>query len=145
MTSMQSNKQPGGFTLVEAMIVVALLAIGLSLAIPSYTGYVVRTHRTEAIESLLAAAACQERLYIRNNSYDAESCEGDSAGGYYTITVTTSNTDQNFLASAVPQDGQTEDSCGTLTITDIGVKQAGGEGGSFARTCWSGRHASAGS
>jgi len=145
MTSMQSNKQQNGFTLVEAMIVVALLAIGVSLAIPSYTGYVVRTHRTEAIESLLATAACQERLYIRNNSYDAESCEGDSAGGYYTITVTTSNTDQNFLASAVPQGGQTEDSCGTLTITDIGVKQAGGEGGSFAQTCWSGRHASTGS
>jgi len=145
MTSTQSFRQQSGFTLVEAMIVVALLAIGVSLAIPSYSGYVIRTHRTEAIETLLATAACQERLYIRNNSYDADSCEGNSPNGYYTITVATSNSDQNFLASAVPQGGQTEDSCGTLTITDIGVKQAGGEGGSFAQTCWSGRHASAGS
>lgn len=138
-------KHQAGFTLMEAMIVLVLLSIALSLAVPSYTGYVIRTHRTEAIESLLATAACQERLYIRNNAYDADACEGNSPNGYYTITVTTSNSDQNFAASAAPQGSQNDDSCGTLSITDIGVKQAGGQGGVFAQQCWSGRHASASS
>ncbi|MDZ4731562.1 MAG: type IV pilin protein [Xanthomonadales bacterium] len=141
----KSGARQVGFTLIEAMVVVGLLAIALSLAVPSYTGYVVRTHRTEAIETLLATAACQERLYIRNNVYDADSCEGNSQNDYYAITVTTSNANQNFAAAAAPLGGQVEDSCGTLSITDIGVKTAGDQGGAFARQCWSGRHASAGS
>jgi type IV pilus assembly protein PilE len=131
--------------MIEAMIVVGLLAIVVSLAIPSYTAYVVRTNRAEAIESLLATAACQERLFVRNNAYNADSCEGNSPNDYYTISVTTSNLNQNFVASAAPQGGQTEDSCGTLSISDIGVKTAGGQGGSFARQCWSGRRVSASS
>lgn len=136
---------PAGFTLLEAMIVVVLLSVALALAVPSYTNYVIRTHRTEAIEALLAAAACQERLYIRNNAYNADACEGNSPNGYYAITVTTSNSNQNFVASAAPQGGQTDDNCGTLSITDIGIKTAGGDTGAFARQCWSGRHASTGS
>lgn len=131
--------------MIEAMIVVGLLAIAVSLAVPSYTAYVVRANRTEAIETLLATAACQERLFVRNNAYDADSCEGNSPNDYYTITVTTTNANQNFVAAAVPQGGQTEDSCGTLSITDIGVKTAGGQGGAFARQCWSGRRVSASS
>jgi len=142
---MKASISLAGFTMIEAMIVVGLLAIAASLAIPSYRAYVIRSHRTEAIETLLATAACQERLYIRNNAYNADSCEGNSPNDYYTITVTTSNLNQNFVASAVPQAAQTEDTCGTLTITDIGVKRAGGQGGSFAQSCWSGRHASASS
>lgn len=130
-----------GFTMIEAMITVGVLAIAASLAMPTYTAYVIRTHRTEAIETLMATAACQERLYIRNNAYDADACEGASPNGYYAISVTTSNSDQNFLATAAPQGGQTEDSCGSLTVTDIGVKEAGGEGGDFAQRCWTGRHA----
>jgi type IV pilus assembly protein PilE len=134
-----------GFTLLEAMIVVVLLSVALTLAVPSYTNYVIRTHRTEAIEALLAAAACQERLYIRNNAYNADACEGNSPNGYYAIAVNTSNSNQNFVASATPQGSQAEDNCGTLSITDIGIKAAGGETGAFARQCWSGKHASAGS
>jgi type IV pilus assembly protein PilE len=140
-----TSLQQAGFTLIEAMVVVVLLAVAASLALPSYSNYVIRTHRTEAIETLMATAACQERLYIRNNAYDADSCEGNSPNGYYAITVTTANSDQNFVAAAAPQGGQVEDSCGTLSITDIGVKQAAGEGGNFAQLCWSGRHASASS
>lgn len=127
------------------MIVVVLLSVALSLAVPSYTNYVIRTQRSEAIESLLAAAACQERLYIRNNAYNADACEGNSPNGYYAITVSTSNSNQNFVASAAPQGSQADDNCGTLSITDIGVKTAAGASGNFAQQCWSGRHASAGS
>ncbi len=128
-----------GFTLVEMMIVVVLLAIMISLAIPSYQNYVVRTNRTEAIEALLAASSCQERLFIRNNAYSTGACGGTSFNNHYLISVTTSNANQNFLASAVPQGPQLSDRCKTLTINDRGVRTANSQTAAFAQTCWTGK------
>ncbi len=128
-----------GFTLIESMIAVTLVAIALSLAIPSYRSYVIRANRTEAMQTLMATAACQERIYVRNNAYDANACEGNSTNGFYVITVATSNGNQNFVASAAPQGAQIEDNCGALTIDQTGAKTAGGQGGSFASSCWKGR------
>ena len=130
-----------GFTMVEAMVVLALLSIVSSLAIPAYTSYVLRSNRTEAVESLLTASACQERLFIRNNAFDANRCSGASPNDLYTITITTSNSDRNFVATAAPKGSQLKDSCGSLTVTDTGVRQADGEGGEFARKCWAGKTA----
>lgn len=133
------KQQQGGFTLIEAMIAVVLIAIALSLAIPSYRSFVVRSNRTEAIESLLTAAACQERIFIRNNAYDANACGGATPNGFYVIGFTTSNGNLNFVATATPQGAQAHDSCGTLTLSDIGVKVAGGETGAYAQKCWAGK------
>lgn len=134
-----------GFTLIEAMITLALIAITLSLALPSYRSYVIRANRTEAIETLLATAACQERIYTRTNAYDANACGGNSSNGFYTISVATSNGNQNFVAAAAPQNTQTEDNCGSLTINQTSAKTAGGQGGGFASTCWKGKSSSQGS
>ncbi len=131
--------QTMGFTLVEMMIVVVLLAIVIVLALPSYQNYVVRSNRTEAIEALLATAGCQERLFIRNNAYSTDTCGGTSFNDHYLISVTTSNANQNFLASAVPQGSQVADGCQTLTINDKGVRTANSQTGVFAQTCWSGK------
>ena len=132
-----------GFTLVETMIAVGLLALVLSLALPSYRAYVVRSNRTEALEALLAAAACQERIYTRANAYDTAACEGNTTNGVYSITIATSNNNQNFVATAAPQGRQSEDQCGSIAIDHTGVKTAGGFGGTFAQTCWSGKTAPA--
>jgi type IV pilus assembly protein PilE len=128
-----------GFTLIESMIALALVAITLSLAIPSYRAYVIRANRTEAMESLIAAASCQERVYIINNAYDANACATTTGNGTYTIAITTSNGNQNFLASAAPVSAQTEDNCGTLSLSHTGAKTADGKSGTFAQTCWGGR------
>ena len=134
-----------GFTIIESMIALTLIAIALSLAMPGYRNYVVRANRTEAMQTLMATAACQERIYIRANGYDANACEGNSSNGFYVITVATSNGNQNFVASAAPQGAQIEDNCGSLTIDQTGSKTAGGQGGSFASACWRGRSPAAGS
>jgi len=133
----------GGFTLVETMIAVALLAIVLAFALPSYRAYVLRSNRTEATEALLTAAACQERIYTRANAYDTAACEGTSSNSLYSITIATSNGNQNFVATAAPQGQQSEDGCGSVAIDHAGVKTAAGLGGSFAQTCWSGKSAPA--
>ena len=135
----------GGFTLVEAMIVLSILTILVSLAIPSYTNYVVRSNRTEAIESLLAASACQERLFIRNNAFSADRCGGATPNGFYTITFALSNSNRNFVATAAPQGSQTRDGCGSLTLSDTGIKKAAGKSGDFATKCWAGKYSKASS
>ena len=134
-----------GFTLIEAMVALAILTFLVSLAIPNYYAYVVRSNRTEAIEGLMAGSACQERLFIRNNAYNAAACGGLTNNGFYNITFATSNGNLNFVATAAPQGSQTDDNCGTLTISDTGVKQAEGQTGTFAQRCWAGKHAVGGS
>lgn len=131
-----------GYTLVEIMITIAVLAILVSLAVPGYFQYVVRANRSEGIEALMTAAACQERLLIRNNAYDADACEGTTQGGHYAVTVVTSNSNQNFVATAAPQGGQSRDSCGSLALSDTGVKSAGGSTGALASKCWGGKYGS---
>ncbi len=128
-----------GFTLIEAMITVGLLAIVMAIAIPGYASYVIRANRTDAMQSLMAAAACQERRYSSVNAYDATACEAGSATEGYTFTVVTSNGNHNFVASATPQGAQTKDPCGVLSINQAGIKNADGQAGSFAATCWTGK------
>jgi type IV pilus assembly protein PilE len=62
-------RKPSGFTMVELMIVVAIIAILAAIAIPSYRRYVVRANRTEASKMLSDLAAREERFYYSNNVY----------------------------------------------------------------------------
>lgn len=66
-----------GFTLVEMLIVLAILAILGALAWPSYAGYMVRTRRTEGQVALIEAMQRQERYFARHNTYIAFSASSD--------------------------------------------------------------------
>ena len=58
-----------GMTLIELMIVVAIVALLASIAVPSYRQYVLRANRIEATTALLQLAAAQEKFYLQNNTY----------------------------------------------------------------------------
>ena len=141
-----------GFTLIELMIVVAIVAILLAVGIPGYQQQVLKTKRSLARGELLEVLARQEQYFINNKAYATDLTNlGYPANGYYV------DTDSNDLATAaraiyliqfsgtptttaytlqaVPQGGQTKDSrCGTLTITSTGVKSEGGSGSTA--DCW---------
>lgn len=126
-----------GFTLIEIMITVAILAIVAAVAIPSYNSYVDRGKRAEARTALLDIAARQERYYSNNRQYADQLSKLRMSGtrsenGYYTLSValgavsgtgttpTRSNT-QTFRATATPS-GWTDDKCGDLSIDETGAK-----------------------
>jgi type IV pilus assembly protein PilE len=124
-----------GFTLIELMIVVVVVAILASIAIPSYRQYVLRTNRTEAKRTLLNVAAAQEKFYLQNNTYAGPSAlETAPPGGlgigdttenrHYAVVIGTGDASA-FSATATAQGGQTDDSsCASFTINQAGVKTA---------------------
>ena len=65
-------KSNNGFTLVELMITVAILAILAAVAIPAYSNYINRAKQSDAIIGLKAAQMAQEQYYSENNSYSSK-------------------------------------------------------------------------
>ena len=134
MVKIPSSKQ--GYTLIELMIVLALLAIVTAIAISSYTNQGIRGNRTEALDELLRQAAFQQRQFTVNNQY-SEVDTFSTANGFYQIQTTVNPGGQTFSISATPQTGQDGDTCGTLTLTSIGQRTS--SGGDSVR-CWAGRN-----
>ena len=116
-----------GFTLIELMITVAILAIIAAVAIPAYTQYVDRGKRAEARTALLDIAARQERYYSNNRQYTDDltgdlKMSGASENGYYALSVALGGSNnQDFDATATPS-GWTDDKCGNLGIDETGAK-----------------------
>lgn len=75
--------RPGGFSLIELMMVVVLVGVLAAIAIPSYNAYVVRGQRSAAKAALLQAAQFLERNYTANGCYNFSNPQGcqNAAGG----------------------------------------------------------------
>lgn len=126
-----------GFTLIELMITVAILAILLSIAIPNYSNYLLRAKRSEGRSTLMDVIARQERFYSDNQRYanslsDIGLNSAISENGYYTITVSSTTPFQAAIATATPKAPFVDAECGALSITTANVRSSGG-----GTDCWS--------
>ncbi|MDY7574240.1 type IV pilin protein [Actimicrobium sp. CCI2.3] len=117
-----------GFTLIELMIAVAVMAILTAIAYPSYVEQVNKSRRAEAKSAILQTASLQERFYTLNNTYSTALLASSTR---YTITVTTPATD-TYTITAVPL--FTDDKCGTLTYDQLGTKTVSGS--ADLAYCW---------
>jgi type IV pilus assembly protein PilE len=120
-----------GFSLIELLVVILIIAILAGIAIPSYHRYVVRAHRTEARRALLELAGKQERYFYSHNAYtDSLSLLSTSAtmeGGNYTIAVSSASaSDFTLTATATGLQQRDDAACQSLVLTKAGARLSTG-------------------
>lgn len=134
-----------GFTLVELMIVIVVVGILASIAIPSYSSYLIRAKRTDAKTELLAVAQQLERCYTRTNTYNNADCTpalprytpNGAVAAKATYQITGEVAAQTFTLTATPKNGQASDSkCANFTLNQVGAKAVSGS--MAAQQCWQG-------
>ena len=106
-----------GFTLIELMITVAIIAIIAAIAVPSYNGYVERARRADGKKALLNVMLLQEKYRTNHVTYGTVGPDY-SHDGHYDITITTGS--GGYTATADPTGVQASDNCGTFTINQDG-------------------------
>ncbi len=119
-----------GFTLIEMMIVVAIVGILAAVAYPSYDEYVKRGNRTEGQAFLSDVGARQERYFSQNNAYITDVANiaklglssANSPTDKYTITLAAG--DGGYLLTANQQFNDTK--CGNLTLNALGERGRSG-------------------
>ena len=127
------------FSLLELMIVLAVVATLLTIAVPSYQQYVQRSYRADAIRIILAAADCQGRIKGETGFFDTSRCLMQVTGDAYTLTYEPVNDSKTeYFTVSVKPIMNVEDSCGTLSMDHTGTRGISNTGVSVSR-CWGGR------
>ena len=131
-----------GFTLIELMITMAIVAILGSIALPSYTRYIARAHRADARTQLLQVAQFMQRFYAANDSFVIDRASHDvmdqvpaglkispaDGAKLYDLTlprgIAPLTNAMSFTVRMVPVSGgvMSTDECGTFTLTSTGVR-----------------------
>lgn len=144
MIDQKRNKKSGGFSLVELLIVIAIIGIIAAIAIPSYSSYMTKTRRIDGTSFLIEVAGEQFRFFSEYNRYATSMDElgygtgatADSEEGFYTLSIV-SDTPTSYVLTATPvaTGPQSNDAeCGSLTLNSS--EQKGVTGTSNALDCW---------
>lgn len=144
---MKGQNDSRGFTLVELLIVCAIVAIIAAIAYPSYRQSVIKSDRSDAMVALQRAAQALERCYAEGHNYTATPPDGScpefpqtSPNQYYTISAPTVTT-TTFAIKAVPATNspqQDDDACASFTLASTGLQTAKAADGTTVTTaeCW---------
>lgn len=147
-----------GFTLIEMMITVAIIAILASIAFPSYQSSILKSRRADAKSVLLQAANWMERYYAINHRYDQDingvsvtsssattafpqsgftKSPMNSSTYYYDISLSNvTQTTFTLTATPVSTTNQIKDACKNLTLNQAGTKSVAGGATLTADQCW---------
>lgn len=145
---MAQARTTAGFTLIEIVIALAIVAITTAFAVSSYRRYVIRSDRVEAAQALLAAAAEQEKFHLSQGLYgdrlDARP-GADPPGipvasttprGRYRLRVDAADA-ARFIVTAERVDRSADPACVTLSIDESGRRRASdGANRDTTTLCW---------
>lgn len=134
-----------GFSLVELLVVLVIMGVLSAVALPAYTRYVQRGHRTEAMAALLESQHFMERYYSANGQYLSpanavpllpQRLQGIPSQGTvrYQLSVREA-TLNSYVLQAVPEGSMARDVCGILTINQAGLRGVLNSTRSVAE-CW---------
>lgn len=136
MTSIAKKQYKNGFTLIELMIVVAIIGILATIAYPSYHAYIKKTRRSDAEGALVSLANAMERYYTENYKYTEAAAGGadtgaptifptqaplDSSTKFYNLTIEKATNDCDG-------DGTLDDPCFTVRATPISTTDQADDG-----------------
>lgn len=127
-----------GFTLIELMITVAVVAILAAIALPSYSTYIRKTRRADAMATLSQDQTALERCYAANFSYAMPPCTAPPAAsikGYYTIAATSTATTYTLTATATGAQAA-DTTCTTMTIDQANQQTALDNASNPQPGCW---------
>lgn len=123
------KKLINGFTLVELLIVVAIVAILASIALPAYSDFIARSNRTEAQRELLRLANLQEQFYVDTRAYTDDMKDLNlgkdpfiSKNGYYSIDAELDKGGFVLTAKALGTQKNNDSSCPSLSVSETGNK-----------------------
>lgn len=146
MDSAQYLSSQKGFTLVELMIVVAIVGILAAIAYPSYQEQIRKSRRSNCEGALTGLAGAMERYFTVNNTYVgatvggtgiySDQCPVDGGAGHYTLGITSADA-TGFTLQATPMGPQIGDKCGNLTLDSTGQKGVtSASSGITWQDCW---------
>lgn len=131
--------RPDGMTLIELLIVVAVMGILLAIVVPNYRSHMLRVHRSEAIRMLLLASMCQQRVFAVDGKYDTNRCLPSTGYQAYQLSYDpAASRGGTYRVLASPKASQQADPCGRLSLDQNGTRGVSATGVDAIK-CWNGR------
>ena len=131
-------KKSEAFSLLELLITIALVAILIMTAYPSYSSYLVKARRNLAEISLFRLASQLENFYSVHDTYEGATLENMGMPSitddhFYQFFIQSAN-ETSYIIQAMPLNSQlNQDQCGTLSLNELGEKISTGEDN---EQCW---------